>query len=552
MPLILRRRLLSLPALLALALSPPALAQEPAPSAPIAEDVTPVAVVAPPPAPILVAPSPAAPPAVAAEPSPFQVAVAGRGTAQHFTSFAIDPGGARSNDAQQRSSRISLRAEFDSGRRLGEWGVHAAVAQDQYSGTFEGAPTLAGDKLPGSRWNAQVVTQAWAGLSLKDLATLRAGIMSNQWGLGLIANDGNHALDSRRDDWFVLPVTGDRVERVQLLLQPFGKSDSQLRGLFIAASRDNVIEDAIAVRSQGDVASQYLLAARYHLSRERWAGLYYLQRTQTFRSETGPFLRGHVIDAAFDLDWRTDQQGLRLQGEALVILGRTNLAPSPDHPEHDVRQAAAVVKARWQAGELGLRGELDAGWFSGDDNLDDSAVTAFKANRNFQQGMILFEQVLGWQSGRARLTASNLNVVGVPNQDLDRLATDGAVTSAITVFPKVGYKLSSLLELYAGALLALSPTPLVDPFTARTQGGGTPRNYLGKKPDGAYLGTELDFGAAATVSPQDWPVSLVLRGECAVLLPGGVLTGLDNDAPILGGRVTLALLPAATVSKERK
>ncbi len=476
---------------------------------------------------------------------------AARATASQTSSYGVDPNGARSSSAMQGSSRATLQATLDTGRRFGDWSLQAALAADALSGTFAGAPTLEGDKLPGSRWDPVLATQAWAGVSLRDLASFRAGLMTSHWGMGLVANDGGHTLDERRDDWFVLPTTGDRVARALLMVQPFGRTESQLRGLFLAFSVDQVIEDSTAVSAQGDSALQQVVAARWHLDRQRWAGLYYVHRDQTYHDRNGPFLRVHVIDGAFDLDWRKGGSGLRLQGEGAVILGRTDLAPTPEHPEHDVRQSAAVARARWDLGELGLRFELDGGWFSGDSNLDDGALTGFKANPNYQQGILMFSQVLGWQSGRARVTASNPQTSGYPSADLDRLATGGQVTSAITAFPKVGWKATSFLEVYGGALLAWSPTQMIDPFTTHAVAGGSPRNYLGNVPDGSNLGTEFDLGAVATLTPAAWPMALTVRGEYAVLLAGGAMAGTSGDSPVQGGRLSLALVPKPS-TKERR
>ena len=497
------------------------------------------------------APLPASPTAVAAaDGASVQLSGAARATAARSSSFAIDPGGARSSDASQGSSRITLRADLDSGRSLGEWSLAATVAADALSGTFSGQPNLQGDKLPGARWDRLVPAQAWGGLSLRDLGSLRVGLMTSHWGMGLVANDGGHALDSRRDEWFVLPTPGDRVGRAQLLLQPFGRENSALRGLFVVGSVDQVVEDGTAVRAQGDDARQQVAALRWHQARERWAGLYYVHRDQTFHSSIGPFLRVHVLDCAFDFNWSKAGSGLRLQGEAVLILGRTSLAPTPQHAEHDVRQSAAVARGRWDFGDSGVRLELDGGWFSGDDNLEDGALTAFKANPNYQQGILLFSQVMAWQSGRARLTASNPHVVGYPSADLDRLATGGSVTSAITAFPKIGWKASSFLQIYGGALLAWAPTTPIDPFSTRATAGGAPRNALGRAPDGSLLGTEFDLGAVATLAPTSWPIDLLMRGEYGLLLPGGVLAGMDGDAPVHGGRLSVALVPRAPAAKE--
>ena len=482
-----------------------------------------------------------------AEPYPLRLNGAFRVTGSRNSSYAVDPGGARSDAGVLGSSRLTLALDLDTGKRTGNWSVIAAMSADALTGTFTGGPTLDGDKLPGNRFDTLTLSQAWAGVRIPSLLTLKAGVMTSHWGTGLLANDGHHALDTRRDEWFVLPTTGDRVARVQLLLHPFAERQTVARGLILALSLDAVVEDATAIRAQGDDAVQRVAALRWHFAKERWAGVYYVHRNQTFHGPNSPYLRVNVLDAAFDMDYRKDGTGLRVQGEAAVILGTTSLAPTPEHPEHDVRQAAVVAKARYDWGHTGLRAELDGGWFSGDDNLDDAALTGFKANPNYQQGLLLFSQVLGWQSGRARLTASNPQVSGYPSQDLDRLATNGAVTSAITVFPKVGWKATSFLEVYGGALLAFSPTAPIDAFSTRI-GGGTPHTYTGKPTDGSLLGAEFDLGVVATLQRPGYPLVTQLRAEYAVLAPGGALAGLENDAPIHGGRLSLTLSRAPLTS----
>ncbi len=527
-----------------------------------ADDAEPMPAVPMPAVPMPAVPTPAAPtpvasepPAVAVaaplpqppEPGVLQLTAAGRVTALRFSPFAVDRGGAMSSGDVVADSRVTVRADVDTRRRLGDWNALATLSFDALTGAFVGRNTAEGDYLPQSSWRALVPTNALVGVGLRDLGSLRVGLMTSHWGMGLVTNDGSHALDSRRDSWFTLPGIGNRVARAQLILQPFGRSGGDLRGLYVIGSADAVVEDNNAVWDQGDRAYQQVGVVRFHLAKERWLGLYYAHRDQTTNSVNYPFLRVNVVDAAFDLDYRHVGHGLRLQGEAAMILGRTSLGPSPDFPEHDVRQGAAMARARWQDGELGLRLEMDAGWFSGDSNLDDKAVTGFKTTTNFQQGIVLFSQVLGWQTGRARLSASDPAVSGYPAQDLDRLASRGAVTSAITAFPKVGWKFAPTLEVYGGALFAFAPTPVVDPFATRAIGGGTPRNALGKVPVGSVLGTELDLGVAAGFAPAEWPASFEVRAEYGLLVPGGVLEGLDGV--VHGGRLTLAVLPPLTAQK---
>ncbi len=499
----------------------PAPADLPLAATPAAVAAVPVAVAAPGPAP---------------EFAVVQLSAAARATASTVSGYAVDPSGARSSSDPQQSSRLSLRADLDTGERWGPWSVKGRLGGDVATGTFAGKPTLQGDQLPGSRFDNALVTDAWAGIALKNLLEVRAGVMASHWGMGLIAHDGGQAFDARRNDWFSLPTLVDRVARAMLIVQPFGRQASSLRGLILAAAADRVIEDPTGSRAANDTANQGLFAARWYAAHNQWAGLYYVYRDQTYA--TGRFLHAHVIDATFDFDFSHDGHGLRLQGEGAAILGTTSLAPTADFAQHDVRQGAFVGRARYDMRPI--RFELDAGWLSGDDQLDNGSLSAFKANPNYQQGILLFSQVLATQSGRARGTASNLQYMGQPAQDLDHLATGGSVTSAVTVFPKMGWKCSDLLEVYGGALFAFAPAIPIDPFTTTTSGGGQPRNFLGKAPTSSQLGTEIDLGVATTLATT-LPLLLQVRAEYAVLLPGGALTGLDS--PIHGGRLTLALVP---------
>ena len=54
--------------------------------------------------------------------------------------------------------------------------VAGAAATGTFGHTGE-ATKLDGDKLPGTRWDPALLTQAWAGARLKDVGLLRAGLM---------------------------------------------------------------------------------------------------------------------------------------------------------------------------------------------------------------------------------------------------------------------------------------------------------------------------------------------------------------------------------------
>ena len=517
------------------------------PTAAIAAPVTaaPAPVASAPAAPAPAAPAPAAPapaaPGALSSDGTLALTLAARGSLARYDSFDVDREGVRSPDGLEGGSRLSLRMNLDTADRPGGLSLSARLAGEIAHGTFMGKPELAGDRLPGGEFDLFVPVEAWIGAEWAKVAGLRAGLMTSQWGLGLVANDGMAVFDDRQTDWFQLPQVGDRVMRTLLWTAPWARGKSSLRGWMFAAAFDRVIRDDIADSTAGEEALQAVLSSRFYLARDRWVGLYYVFRSQTH--EDGKFLRVNVIDLATDLHFGAKGAGLRVQAEGVAILGTTSLAPSPEYPEHDVSQLAGAARITYDVSQAGLRFGLDLGWFSGDDNLDDGTVHNFKADPNFQQGMVLFRRVLGWQTGRARLTASNPDVVGKPNDDLERLATGGSATAALTIFPKLGIHLTENIEVYGGVLFAIATAQPTDPFHTRTLGGGEPRNFLGEAPGDRMLGTELLVGARASVPLKSIHSAIWIGLEAGQFMVGNALAGMEEDDPVQGGRLVLAFTP---------
>ncbi|HIA05074.1 MAG TPA: hypothetical protein EYN66_24790 [Myxococcales bacterium] len=218
---------------------------------------------------------------------------------------------------------------------------------------------------------------------------------------------------------------------------------------------------------------------------------------------------------------------LQLESEVAMILGETDLGASPDAEQHQVMQLAGAFRADLN-GPLGGVG-FTALFASGDNNLGDDKQTGFKADSNFDMGMLLFPYVIAAQTARAPVTAANPDLVGVPAQDRERIPTRGSVTNTWAFFPKAWVRPLDGLELYAGALMALSNVDNADPFNTRLA-GGDPRNAVNEDP-GSYYGTEFDLGLR--YSALLWGTTLQLGVEGAVLLPGSAL-GLTDM--IMGGR----------------
>lgn len=447
------------------------------------------------------------------------------------TSFAVDATGAKAPDDPELLARLRVKLSFDSAEHWAAFGIQGAAGTElQQSHAF--GPTLPGDRLPGAQTpldQAYQPTEGWLGATLGKAATVRAGLMGSHWGLGLLANDG--AIDQTSSNWFVVPRLGDRVTRAALVLTPWRGTDSPLRGLVVSAAMDQVYADDVLL--PGDTARQMVGAVKLYTAPDQWFGLYVAKRDQHNLADRG--INVTAIDAAADYALTPKWGSLRLQAEAAMVMGTTTLGATPDHVSHDVQQGAAMARATAKT-EAGMQAQLDVAWMSGDKTLEDGKVTAFRADPNLQFGLILFPRVLAYQSGRARLRASDPQLIGTPAEDLDRLATGGSISSAVLLYPKVGQAFADHGEVYGGVLLALAPSPLADPRSSRTAGGGQPFNYLGNAPDGLALGTEINFGVRGTwMLPEIGRTMLGVEG--ATLMPGGVLNGLSG--PIYAGRVVL-------------
>lgn len=469
------------------------------------------------------------------------VAGAGRVGAAAVSGFALDRAGARTEPAFEGQGRVMPRAEVawvaaPEGPAFG-----AVAALDLAEGTLFGRPTRLADLAPGDRHAALLWNDAYVFARLGDRAGVRAGLQASAWGSGLVANDGRAELSLERQAWFDQGRPGDRALRVLVHAMPWAGTASALRGLVLVVAGDKVVEDDVLRPGDGS-AEQAVGAVRFHLAKERWIGLYAARRAQ--RHPSGRSIRVTVLDAACDLDTRDRAgNGLRVEAEAAYIGGDTDLGPTPDFPTHSLAQAAAFARTTWRSGALGL--QLDLGYHSGDAKPDDATLTAFRADRSFRQGLVLFERVIGWQTGRMPRTAVDPALAARAPDDLDRLPSDGAISNAITVFPKVGWRFGDVWEVYGGGLVAWAPAAPVDPYQTKVRGGGVPVSALGASAQaGDRWGTELDLGLRATWRlPDAWQSALQIGVEGATLLPGPALEGLGEPmAAVHAGRLTLALV----------
>jgi hypothetical protein len=141
---------------------------------------------------------------------------------------------------------------------------------------------------------------------------------------------------------------------------------------------------------------------------------------------------------------------------------------------------------------------------------------------NHKVGLILFDEVMRWQTARASSAAQdpNLSNGSRPPPGVDLLPSNGGVFGAEYVNPTAIVRPRPWLDLKAGAVIAQTTADYVDPYRVAVQGASV--NYQGGSAKRHDLGVELDGGAEARFN-LDYGFRLQLGAQGGVLFPGGAL-----------------------------
>lgn len=365
---------------------------------------------------------------------------------------------------------------------------------------------------------------------------LQIGQMASSWGLGMVSNDGED-----RDDDFYDTRLGDLVERAMFITRPFEPvADNDFtRSFYLLVAGDLVFRDANARLLDGDLAGQGILALFYR-TEETFAGIYGAFREQKYSE--GDRLRVGVVDVygrhELSLDWGT----LELAAETAMMIGHTDAASFERARDGlDILSWGALGRIVLDAPSVGLRPGVDFGVAWGDDDSQDGVSHAFSFNPDCRMGMILFEEVLGRMSARATDRVSDPALVQTPIKGYKLAATNGAITNAVFVYPKIrwwpipGYSRWRDLELRLAFLWARGVTPVGDPFnTARN--GGYPAGYRvnpallgGRSWNGKTLGYEVDGGLSYKV-PLGEETSLHLGVQAGIFIAQEALDDASGAA----------------------
>lgn len=363
------------------------------------------------------------------------------------------------------------------------------------------------------------------------IGVFRVGQQAAHWGMGIVANDGDH------DTLFGDHRRGALVERFSYTVTPMGKGTP----LFIFVAGDLVFQDAVADLLSGDHAFQGVAAIGYR-TRDAEVGIYGVGRHQT-RDATSfaqgtPFtehLTAGIVDVAARFNVPVPSAAAFAYGaaEVAVVFGSTSMvrgawgsAVDPTAPRDDERLrslgGAAVLGAVRVAGTGADRwgqvlGEVELGYASGDADPYDGVTKRFTFDEDHHVGLLLFDHVLRWKTARAATLAADPSIVarGAPGRDL--LPSRGGVFGAQYVNPRVVLRPRRWVDLKAGVLIAQTTADLVDPYHADMFGSA--RNYDGGDPRKHDLGVEIDAGATFRIKAG--PEATVQMGvEGGVLFPG--------------------------------
>jgi hypothetical protein len=416
---------------------------------------------------------------------------------------------------------------FESRLRVGveahQRGFGLLVEADAFTGTIFGLPKdgLVADRTPHPTFKPLELRQLYAQYKGKT-GVLRVGQQTSHWGLGLLANAG--AKDPEPGD-FGEQRFGTIVYRAMVAGRPLYELGGFFRAIEPILAVDMVVRDSTAEINRGDRAFQGTAALRFAQDAEHHVGLYAVYRHQRAIGVRDDARATDVIvlDVSGRWEWRVRNDHLfSLAFEVAGITGTTSQGRNDVAQVFQVRQVGALVKAGWRIGRTQLL--LDWGYASGDRNLNDDKLESFRFDRDLKVGLVLFEDVIGWQSARSAHRASDPALLGQAPEGIELAPTGGAVTAAWYLFPRLKYGIYEWLDVYGGPLFAISTARLTDPFNSRV-GGGTPINHLGGVP-GNYLGTELDLGAQARWKLSElWQLGAAL--EVGLLFPGDAF---DNAA----------------------
>ncbi|MGD0526965.1 MAG: hypothetical protein ABSE49_17605 [Polyangiaceae bacterium] len=360
----------------------------------------------------------------------------------------------------------------------------------------------------------------------------RVGRQAFTEGSSVAVNDG----DGRRNR-FGVADKGNSADRILFATKPleaFKNKDlrdrSENNGFFLILAYDQLVIDEPQLL--GFNLHEVIAAARYLAPEVRGVKDVELRLFYTYRWD-GHF--GTNVDAfggravARFGNWFAGIDATGVLGGTTEVSDAFHLITNDPAVSQAIRQlgARAVVRydrPKWTAY---LEGDYASG--SSDTTLQ-GPLTQFHFAEDTNVGLLLFKQIFAYQTAREAAAATALlNSLNAPTVPVESIATNGALTDALVLFPQFDLRPVDNVLLRGGVMFAWAPAAVFDPIaTAQRRSAGTYQytvvNFNGGMP-GNYYGTELD-GRAQWRYLEHFALDL----EGAVLFPGSALRDEDGHA----------------------
>lgn len=356
---------------------------------------------------------------------------------------------------------------------------------------------------------------------------IKAGLERSHFGLGLLANDGEDAPPGiTRESPFGISRQGDQVLRGQITVLPQGVVVGQGGAkppIALTVAIDAIIDDDTAAWFDGDRAYQALAGVQLAFDAGQFA-LGLAQRRQTHADGGETLVNIGLVggSAAADLGG-----GRRLFGEveAAGYAGHTDFVQSVVRPgNYSILSAGGALRGGVEAPRYNAL--VEVGFASGDANGFDDELHGFSFDRDYRLGLLMFSEVVRATTAVAAHNVADPRFRGQPPRGYDSLASDGAVTNARYVNPRMSWTPGADLTLHLGYLFATTDEPYADPFRSGLAGGAAvgPRGAL----DQSVLGQEVDV--AMSWEPRWTPIGARVALQVAWFQPGAVFDAPDAGA----------------------
>ena len=361
---------------------------------------------------------------------------------------------------------------------------------------------------------------------------LRVGRQAFTEGASVAVNDG----DGRKNR-FGVADQGNTVDRILFAtkplegLKPKGQRDRSLdHGLFLILAYDQLVIDEpqlLGFNLHELVAATRYLAPELRGVQDLELRLFYAYRWDGhFGTDVNAF--GGRAVARFG-HWFAGVDATGVLGGTSEVSEAFHLITNDPAVSQAIRQlgARAVVRYDERLWTAYLEGDYASG--SSDTTLQ-GPLTQFHFAQDTNVGLLLFKQVFAYQTAREAAAATALlNSLNAPTVPVESIATQGALTDALVLFPQFDLHPVDHVLLRGGVMLAWAPAAVVDPVaSAQRRSAGTYENiavnFNGGAP-GHYYGTEID-GRAQWRYLEHFALDL----EGAVLFPGSALRDEDGHA----------------------